>query len=412
MLSVYKTFTLRYNKVVFIYKSPVRWGVQIVGMIFQTRSNTITGKDTNHMSQSSFGNKFKVTTWGESHGKALGAVIDGCPAGLPLCEEDIQKFLDRRKPGQSRYTTARKEGDLVEILSGVFEGKTTGTPISLMVRNTDQRSRDYGNIAYSYRPGHADYTFDQKYGFRDYRGGGRSSGRETIGRVAAGAIASKILEELGISICTYTRSIGPVEIASFNKEEIHQNAFYMPDAQAAVKAGEYLEECMKNQDSAGGVIECRITGTPAGLGEPVFDKLSALLAHALMSIGAVKAVEIGDGIAVTSSNGSTDNDGFTVKDGEIIKTSNHAGGIMGGISDGSEIILRAHIKPTPSISQPQQTVTKDKEPLSLEIHGRHDPVIVPRAVVVVESMAAITLADALFVNMSSQMDKVRDFYRK
>ena len=412
MLSVYKTFTLRYNKVVFIYKSPVKWGVQIVGMIFQIRSNTITGKDTNHMSQSSFGNKFKVTTWGESHGKALGAVIDGCPAGLPLCEEDIQKFLDRRKPGQSRYTTARKEGDLVEILSGVFEGKTTGTPISLMVRNTDQRSRDYGNIAYSYRPGHADYTFDQKYGFRDYRGGGRSSGRETIGRVAAGAIASKILEELGISICTYTKSIGPVEIASFNKEEIHQNAFYMPDAQAAVKAGEYLEECMKNQDSAGGVIECRITGTPAGLGEPVFDKLSALLAHALMSIGAVKAVEIGDGIAVTSSNGSTDNDGFTVKDGEIIKTSNHAGGIMGGISDGSEIILRAHIKPTPSISQPQQTVTKDKEPLSLEIHGRHDPVIVPRAVVVVESMAAITLADALFVNMSSQMDKVRDFYRK
>ena len=412
MLSVYKTFTLRYNKVVFIYKSPVKWGVQIAGMIFHTRSNTITGKDTNHMSQSSFGNKFKVTTWGESHGKALGAVIDGCPAGLPLCEEDIQKFLDRRKPGQSRYTTARKEGDLVEILSGVFEGKTTGTPISLMVRNTDQRSRDYGNIAYSYRPGHADYTFDQKYGFRDYRGGGRSSGRETIGRVAAGAIASKILEELGISICTYTRSIGPVEIASFNKEEIHQNAFYMPDAQAAVKAGEYLEECMKNQDSAGGVIECRITGTPAGLGEPVFDKLSALLAHALMSIGAVKAVEIGDGIAVTSSNGSTDNDGFTVKDGEIIKTSNHAGGIMGGISDGSEIILRAHIKPTPSISQPQQTVTKDKEPLSLEIHGRHDPVIVPRAVVVVESMAAITLADALFVNMSSQMDKVRDFYRK
>ena len=412
MLSVYKTFTLRYNKVVFIYKSPVKWGVQIAGMIFQTRSNTITGKDTNHMSQSSFGNKFKVTTWGESHGKALGAVIDGCPAGLPLCEEDIQKFLDRRKPGQSRYTTARKEGDLVEILSGVFEGKTTGTPISLMVRNTDQRSRDYGNIAYSYRPGHADYTFDQKYGFRDYRGGGRSSGRETIGRVAAGAIASKILEELGISICTYTRSIGPVEIASFNKEEIHQNAFYMPDAQAAVKAGEYLEECMKNQDSAGGVIECRITGTPAGLGEPVFDKLSALLAHALMSIGAVKAVEIGDGIAVTSSNGSTDNDGFTVKDGEIIKTSNHAGGIMGGISDGSEIILRAHIKPTPSISQPQQTVTKDKEPLSLEIHGRHDPVIVPRAVVVVESMAAITLADSLFVNMSSQMDKVRDFYRK
>ena len=363
------------------------------------------------MSQSSFGNKFKVTTWGESHGKALGAVVDGCPAGLPLCEEDIQIFLDRRKPGQSRYTTARKEGDLVEILSGVFEGKTTGTPISLMVRNTDQRSRDYGNIAYSYRPGHADYTFDQKYGFRDYRGGGRSSGRETIGRVAAGAIASKILSELNISLCTYTKSIGPVQIDTFDPEEINNNAFYMPDAKAATQAGEYLEQCMKNQDSAGGVIECRISGVPAGLGDPVFDKLSAVLAHALMSIGAVKAVEIGDGIAVTSLNGSTDNDGFTIRDNKIIKTSNHAGGIMGGISDGSEIILRAHIKPTPSISQPQQTVTKNKEPLSLEIHGRHDPVIVPRAVVVVESMAAITLADALFANMSSQMDKVRDFYK-
>lgn len=363
------------------------------------------------MSQSSFGNKFKVTTWGESHGKALGAVVDGCPAGLPLCEEDIQVFLDRRKPGQSRYTTARKEGDLVEILSGVFEGKTTGTPISLMVRNTDQRSRDYGNIAYSYRPGHADYTFDQKYGFRDYRGGGRSSGRETIGRVAAGAIASKILSELNISLCTYTKSIGPVQIDTFDPEEINNNSFYMPDAKAATQAGEYLEQCMKNQDSAGGVIECRINGVPAGLGDPVFDKLSAVLAHALMSIGAVKAVEIGDGIAVTSLNGSTNNDGFTIQNNKIIKTSNHAGGIMGGISDGSEIILRAHIKPTPSISQPQQTVTKNKEPLSLEIHGRHDPVIVPRAVVVVESMAAITLADALFANMSSQMDKVRDFYK-
>ena len=404
MLSVYKTFTLRYNKVMYVRFDMCTLHKNTAEL------QAASGKDTKIMSQSSFGNKFKVTTWGESHGKALGAVVDGCPAGLPLCEEDIQVFLDRRKPGQSRYTTARKEGDLVEILSGVFEGKTTGTPISLMVRNTDQRSRDYGNIAYSYRPGHADYTFDQKYGFRDYRGGGRSSGRETIGRVAAGAIASKILSELGISICTYTKSIGPVEISSFDKEEINNNAFYMPDAQAAAKAGEYLEECMKNQDSAGGVIECRITGTPAGLGDPVFDKLSALLAHAFMSIGAVKAVEIGDGIGVTSLNGSTDNDGFTIKDGEIAKTSNHAGGIMGGISDGSEIVLRTHIKPTPSISQPQQTVTKDKEPLSLEIHGRHDPVIVPRAVVVVESMAAITLADALFTNMSARMDRVRDFY--
>ena len=262
------------------------------------------------MNKSSFGTHFTVTTWGESHGKALGAVVDGCPAGLSLCEEDIQKFLDRRKPGQSRYTTARKEGDLVEILSGIFEGKTTGTPISLIVRNTDQRSRDYGNIALSYRPGHADYTFDAKYGFRDYRGGGRSSGRETIGRVASGAIASKILETLGISFCTYTKSIGPVSIKKFDSEEINNNAFYMPDTDAAARAGAYLEKCMKSQDSAGGVVECRITGVPAGLGSPVFEKLDAVLAQAVMSIGAVKAVEIGDGTEVAHMNGSDDNDGF------------------------------------------------------------------------------------------------------
>ena len=364
------------------------------------------------MNKSSFGSHFTVTTWGESHGKALGAVIDGCPAGLSLSEEDIQKFLDRRKPGQNRYTTARKEGDLVEILSGVFEGKTTGTPISLMVRNNDQRSRDYGNIAYSYRPGHADYTFDAKYGFRDYRGGGRSSGRETIGRVASGAVASEILASLGISFCTYTKSIGPVSIHEFHPEMIDQNAFYMPDIKAAEEASTYLEKCMKNQDSAGGIIECRINGVPAGLGNPVFEKLDAMLSQAVMSIGAVKAVEIGDGIQVAHMNGSEDNDGFTVKDNMINKTSNHAGGIMGGISDGSEIILRAYIKPTPSISQPQQTVTSQGEQISLEIHGRHDPVIVPRAVVVVESMCALTITDALFANMTSRLDKIQDFYSK
>ena len=347
------------------------------------------------MNKSSFGNHFTVTTWGESHGKALGAVIDGCPAGLSLNEEDIQKFLDRRKPGQSRYTTARKEGDLVEILSGVFEGKTTGTPISLMVRNTDQRSRDYGNLAYSYRPGHADFTFDAKYGFRDYRGGGRSSGRETIGRVAAGAIASRILETLGISFCTYTKSIGPVEITDFDAEEITRNAFYMPDASAASAAGAYLEECMKNQDSAGGIIECRIKNVPAGLGNTVFEKLDAVLAQAVMSIGAVKAVEIGDGFQVSRMKGSEDNDGFHTENGQITKTSNHAGGIMGGMSDGSEIILRAAVKPTPSISQPQNTVTKDGSELSLEIHGRHDVCVALRGAVVVEAAVAIALADFL-----------------
>lgn len=364
------------------------------------------------MNKSSFGNHFTVTTWGESHGKALGAVVDGCPAGLSLNEEDIQKFLDRRKPGQSRYTTTRKEGDLVEILSGVFEGKTTGTPISLIVRNTDQRSRDYGNIAYTYRPGHADFTFDAKYGFRDYRGGGRSSGRETIGRVAAGAIATKILETLGISFYTYTKSIGSVKIESFDAEEISKNAFYMPDAKAAEAAGAYLEECMKNQDSAGGIIECRIKNVPAGLGNPVFEKLDAVLAEAVMSIGAVKAVEIGDGIQVSAMKGSEDNDGFHMENGQITKNSNHAGGIMGGMSDGSEIILRAAIKPTPSISQPQNTVTDSGEETSLEIHGRHDPVIVPRAVVVVESMCALAIVDALFSNMTSQMDRIKEFYQK
>ena len=364
------------------------------------------------MNKSSFGNHFTVTTWGESHGKALGAVVDGCPAGLSLNEEDIQKFLDRRKPGQSRYTTARKEGDLVEILSGVFEGKTTGTPISLIVRNTDQRSRDYGNIAYTYRPGHADFTFDAKYGFRDYRGGGRSSGRETIGRVAAGAIAAKILETLEISFYTYTKSIGAVKIESFDAEEISKNAFYMPDAKAAEAAGAYLEECMKNQDSAGGIIECRIKNVPAGLGNPVFEKLDAILAEAVMSIGAVKAVEIGDGIQVSAMKGSEDNDGFHMENGQITKNSNHAGGIMGGMSDGSEIILRAAIKPTPSISQPQNTVTDSGEETSLEIHGRHDPVIVPRAVVVVESMCALAIVDALFSNMTSQMDRIQEFYQK
>lgn len=363
------------------------------------------------MNGSTFGTRFRVTTWGESHGKALGAVIDGCPAGLPLNEEDIQKYLNRRKPGQSRYATARKEGDCVQILSGVFEGKTTGTPISLIVQNTDQRSRDYGNIAQSYRPGHADYTFDQKYGFRDYRGGGRSSGRETIGRVAAGAIAAKILEQLGITFTTYTRSIGPVKISSLNFAEISENPFCMPDAQAAQKASEYLEMCMKNLDSAGGSIECQIDGVPAGLGEPVFEKLDAVLASAVMSIGAVKAVEIGEGIHAASLNGSADNDGFCMENGCITKTSNHAGGIMGGISDGSQILVRASIKPTPSIARPQATVNQNKEEISLEITGRHDPVIVPRAVVVVESMCALALTDLLFANMSSQLDSIVRFYK-
>ena len=365
------------------------------------------------MNKSSFGTHFTVTTWGESHGKALGAVVDGCPAGLSLCEKDIQKFLNRRKPGQSKFTTPRKEDDTVEILSGVFEGKTTGTPISLVVYNKNQQSKDYSEIASYYRPGHADYTFDMKYGFRDYRGGGRSSGRETIGRVAAGAIASKILKSLNISIMTYSKSIGNVSINynNFNKDEIQKNPMYMPDSNAAKLAGDMLKEKMAEMDSVGGIIECVVVGMPTGVGEPVFDKLDANLAKAIMSIGAVKGIEIGDGFAVATSTGSKDNDGFKVENGHISKTSNHAGGVLGGISDGSPIVLRAAIKPTPSIAMTQQTVNKSMENIDINIKGRHDPIIVPRAVVVVESMVAITIVDLLFQSMTSRMDNIIKFFK-
>lgn len=364
------------------------------------------------MSGSTFGTLFRVTTWGESHGPGVGVVIDGCPAGIPLSAQDIQQFLDRRKPGQSKYTTKRNESDSVEILSGVFEGTTTGTPISLLVRNQDQRSRDYGNIATSYRPGHADYCFDQKYGFRDYRGGGRSSGRETIGRVAAGAIASKLLGELGIVLTTYAKSIGPVTVdeADYDFTEITNNSFYLPNKDAAEKAAEYVSTLMEKMDSCGGLIECRVDHLPAGLGEPVFDKLDALLAQAIMSIGAVKGVEIGDGFQSASSTGSTNNDPFCMQQGQVMKTSNHSGGTLGGMSDGSQLILRAAIKPTPSISQMQHTVTNSGEEIKLSIHGRHDPIIVPRAVVVVEAMTALTLADLLLRNAVSQMNQIKQLY--
>ncbi|MDO5409851.1 MAG: chorismate synthase [Lachnospiraceae bacterium] len=367
------------------------------------------------MSGSVTGNIFTVSTWGESHGKALGVVVDGCPAGLPLEESDIQEMLDRRKPGQSKFTTARKEGDEVQILSGVFEGKTTGTPISMLVWNKDQRSKDYGQIAYSYRPGHADFTFEQKYGFRDYRGGGRSSGRETVGRVAAGAVAIKILKELGIEIYAYAKSIGPISIdyTRFDKNEISNNKMYMPDAEAAGKAEEYLHQKIQEQDSSGGVIECVIKNMPVGVGNTVFDKLDANLAKAIMSIGAVKGFEIGDGFAAAESVGSVNNDSFYInEEGNISKKTNHAGGILGGMSDGSDIIFRAAVKPTPSISREQQTVTNRGEEINMVIHGRHDPIIVPRAVVVVESMAAITIVDLLFSGMSARMDSVKKIYEK
>ncbi len=345
------------------------------------------------MAGSSFGKKFRITTWGESHGPAIGVVIDGCPAGLDLAEADIQIMLDRRKPGQSRYATARSEDDAVEILSGVFEGKTTGTPISLMIRNRDHHSADYAAIRDVYRPGHADYTFDEKYGIRDYRGGGRSSGRETAGRVAAGAVAEKLLREMGISFAVRPFSIGGVAAVD----------------EAAVKAR--LEAAIKDCDSVGGIVECIVTGVPAGLGDPVFDKADARLAQAIMSIGAVKGVEIGDGFAAASHRGSENNDAFRADEaGRVTKQANHAGGILGGITDGSDIVIRAAFKPTPSIAQEQESVSRQHENVTLTIGGRHDPTIVHRGMVVVEAMAAVTILDMMLENMASRAEHVIRFY--
>ena len=361
------------------------------------------------MAGSTFGKIFQMTTWGESHGQGIGVVVDGCPAGLELNEEKIQKYLNRRKPGQTRYSTPRKEDDLVEIQSGIFEGKTTGTPISMVVYNKTQRSKDYSEIAGYYRPGHADYTFDEKYGFRDYRGGGRSSGRETIGRVAAGAVAIEILKEFGIEVYAYSRAIAGVEIddTKASRENIMKSPLYMPDLEASDRAEEILEKKMLEKDSAGGIIECVISGMPAGVGEPVFEKLDANLAKAVMSIGAVKGVEIGAGFGVADSFGSQNNDAFVMNDGVMSKKTNNAGGILGGISDGSDIVLRAAIKPTPSIAQSQRTVNREGENIEIEIKGRHDPIIVPRAVVVVEAMAAATVLDMLMLSMTSRIDLMK-----
>lgn len=371
------------------------------------------------MAGSTFGTIYKVTTWGESHGKGIGAVVDGCPAGLSLSEEDIQSYLDRRKPGQNRYTTKRSEADRVQILSGVFEGRTTGTPISLFVPNEDQHSKDYGNLKDVFRPGHADLGFEAKYGIRDYRGGGRSSGRETIGRVAAGAIAAKILDTVGIHVKAYTASIGPVvcDRAKYDDAYLAQSRLCMPDAEAEKRAEQFLEECMKDGDSSGGSVECIVTGMPAGIGEPVFDKLDALLGQAIFSIGAVKAVEIGDGTEVSGARGSENNDQYAdisawtdTKDSGIRKCTNHAGGILGGISDGSTIRIRASFKPTPSISMLQRALGKDGKVHDLQIKGRHDPLIAPRAAVVVECMTAIVLLDLLMRGMSSRIENLQTIY--
>ena len=364
------------------------------------------------MAGSGFGTNFRITTWGETHGAGVGVVVDGCPAGLPLEREDVQKYLDRRKPGQSKYTTQRKEGDQVEILSGIFEGRTTGTPISMVVYNKDQRSKDYSNIKDIYRPGHADFTFDMKYGFRDYRGGGRSSGRETIGRVAAGAVAAKVLKELGIEIKAYAKAIAGIEVSKdhFDFAEMNNNQFNMPDKEAAKLVQEKADQMIKEMDSIGGIIECQITGMPVGIGETVFDKLDAELSKAIMSIGSVKGFEIGDGFEAANLRGSENNDDFICVDGKVEKETNHSGGVLGGMSDGSAIVFRAAIKPTPSIAQTQKTVNRDLDNVEIEIHGRHDPMIVPRAVVVVESMAAVTILDGVLKNLGATMDNIKKIY--
>lgn len=363
------------------------------------------------MSGSIFGKNFSIATWGESHGKALGVVIDGCPAGVSLDVHDIQKDLNRRKPGRSPYATPRSEDDSVEILSGIFEGRTTGTPISMVIFNRDQRSRDYGNIKNTYRPGHADYVYDQKYGFRDYRGGGRSSGRETAARVAAGAVAKKILSLLGIDILTYTLSIGNIitNPNRFDAEEILLNPLAMPDREASVRAGLFLDQLKEKGDSAGGVIECMVNGLPPGLGEPVFEKLDAVLSKAIFSIGAVKGLEFGIGFGAATLTGSQNNDPLMMDpQGKITKETNNAGGITGGISDGSPIVFRAAVKPTSSISLPQKSIDRDAgKNIEIVISGRHDPIIVPRAVIVVEAMTAITLVDFLFQRILSRMDLIQ-----
>ena len=382
------------------------------------------------MAGSQFGKIFHISTFGESHGKALGVVVDGCPAGLSLSEEDIQEMLERRRPGKNLKMTQRKEGDKVEILSGIFEGKTTGTSIAMVVWNEDQRSKDYGEIAHAFRPGHADYGFFAKYGFRDYRGGGRSSGRETIARVAAGAIAKKMLLELGVSVRAKV-----IELAGISLTEDRQKAELL--------AEQKILSLREQGDSAGGVVECLVEGLPAGIGEPVFDKLDASLAKAVMSIGAVKSVEIGDGIEVSKSLGSENNDAFflmeendyeseekewdaagkdscphsllegtTSFEGKLKKGSNHSGGILGGMSDGSTIRIRAGFKPTPSISKPQQTVNEAGEEITIAIKGRHDPTVVERANVVVEAMTALTVLDAMLENLSARLDYVKRAYRR
>ena len=355
------------------------------------------------MSGSSFGKLFKITTWGESHGRGLGVVIEGCPAGLPIKESEIQLELNRRKTGQSKVTTTRKEGDQIEIMSGVFNGKTTGTPISLLVKNEDADSSKYELIKDLYRPGHADYTYDMKYGFRDYRGGGRSSARETVGRVAAGAIAKKLLAREKIKIIGFTRQVGKYIAEKIDYKEIENNIVRCPDVKMAEKMINAIMRARKTGDSLGGIVEVVVQGVPAGLGEPVFDRLDADLAKAVMSIPAVKGVEIGAGFKSATMIGSECNDEFVMKNKKAATATNNAGGILGGISNGMDIIIRLVVKPTSSINKAQKTVTQKGKKAEIRVEGRHDPCVAPRAVPIAEAMVALTLIDHFYRTKFSKL---------
>ena len=352
------------------------------------------------MSGNTIGKLFTVTSFGESHGPAIGCIVDGCPPGLNLTEADLQEDLDRRKPGTSRHTTQRREADEVKILSGVFEGKTTGTPISLLIENTDQRSKDYSKIATTFRPGHADYTYQQKYGFRDYRGGGRSSARETAMRVAAGGIAKKYLkEQLGVEIHGYLSQLGPIKIDKVDWSVINNNPFFCPDADKVPEMEAYMDALRKEGESIGARIEVIATNVPPGLGEPIFDRLDADLAHALMSINAVKGVEIGDGFACVDTKGTKFRDEIT-PDGFL---SNHAGGILGGISSGQAITASIALKPTASLRLPGKSINQQGEAIDVVTEGRHDPCVGIRATPIAEAMMAIVLMDHLLRHRAQNM---------
>ncbi|MEL6914777.1 MAG: chorismate synthase [Pseudomonadota bacterium] len=354
------------------------------------------------MSMNSFGHLFRVTTWGESHGPALGCTVDGCPPGVPVSEEELQVWLDKRKPGQSKYTTQRREADAVRILSGVFEGVTTGTPVQLMIENTDQRSKDYGDIAEKFRPGHADITYWQKYGVRDYRGGGRSSARETAARVAAGGLARAALSALcpGMEIVGYMAQMGPhgIDRARFDWEEIGQNPFWVPDARAAADWAGYLDDLRKSGNSCGAVIEVTAKNPPPGLGAPIYGKLDTELGAAMLSINAVKGVEIGEGMAAAALTGDANADELRMGPHGPDYSSNHAGGILGGISTGQDITVRFAVKPTSSILTPRATITKSGEETEIITKGRHDPCVGIRAVPVGEAMMACVLLDHVLLN--------------